>query len=533
MRGWLASVDVGSLSDRERVDLVAELERLKGAACAAQARATDHLRCSREQTAPQDAARSVGSEVALARRESPTLGDRFVGLSRALVHEMPATMRALSSGVVGERHAVAVVQATATLSVADRAEVDRRVGPLLGRLGVAAAGRAAGRVAAELDAASVVRRMEQAARSRRVTVRPAPDGMAYLSVLAPLRETVGAYAALRARAAAVVAGQCPEEGPDGRGVGAVMADTATRLLSGRAAGQVQPLEVHLVMTDTALLGPDAGSRARGGPGSGTAGGPTPTTPRGGSGSVMEPARIPGHGSVPAPVARAWVREADEGSVWLRRLYTGPDGRDLVAMDSRRRVFTGLLRRLLVLRDDVCVTPWCDGVIAHADHTRPVRQGGRTDLANGGGRCARCNYVKEAPGWRVRVTRPGPARELEVDTPLRRRYTSTPPPLLGWGWQPHTRGRDPDNATGPHAAERPDRHPDAVAAVNAGPDAVRPVAAPDIDAAEACSARSRPGVGAALGSPPILAAPVEPGVEPHGDPTGSVLERYLAGLLPAA
>ena len=359
VRAWLSSIDVGSLSDRERVDVVAELERLKGAASAAQARATDHLRRSREEAAPRDAARSVGSEVALARRESPSLGDRFVGLSRALVHEMPSTMRALTAGVIGERHAVVVVQATSTLSLADRAEVDRRVGPLLGRLGAGAAGRAARRVAAELDAASVVRRMEAAARSRRVTVRPAPDGMAYLTVLAPLRETVGAYAALRARAAAVVGGQCPEEGPDGRGVGAVMADTATRAMSGRAAGQVQPLEVHLVMTDTALLGPDARSRARGGSGSprpstdsvatsstatvaasskGTVmmSAPNPVAPLSPN-PVMEPARIPGHGSVPAPVARRWIREADEGSVWLRRLYTGPDGRDLVAMDSRRRV----------------------------------------------------------------------------------------------------------------------------------------------------------------------------------------------------
>ena len=182
----------------------------------------------------------MGSEIALARRESPSLGDRFVGMSRALVREMPSTMRALTAGVIGERHAVAVVQATSTLSLEDRAEVDRRVGPLLGRLGVGAAGRAARRVAAELDAASVVRRMEEAARSRRVTVRPAPDGMAYLTVLAPLRETVGAYAALRARATAVVGGQCPDEAPEGRGVGAVMADTATRLMSGRAVGQVQP-----------------------------------------------------------------------------------------------------------------------------------------------------------------------------------------------------------------------------------------------------------------------------------------------------
>ena len=88
-RAWLASVDTASLSDRERVELVAALERVKGAASAGQARATDALRCSREVVAPRDVARSVGSVVALARREPPSLGDRFVGLSRALVHEMP------------------------------------------------------------------------------------------------------------------------------------------------------------------------------------------------------------------------------------------------------------------------------------------------------------------------------------------------------------------------------------------------------------------------------------------------------------
>src|SRR5512139_2980735 len=248
-QAWLASVDVEALSDRERVDLVGALERLKGSASATQARATHALRCSRGRVAPQDVARSVGAEVALARRESPTLGDRFVGLSRALVTELPETMRALTAGAIQERHAVEVVQQSATLSAEDRAELDRRLGPVLGRLGVRATGNAARRVAAELDAAAVVRRMEAAVRSRRVTVRPAPDGMAYLTVLGPMPEVVGAYASLRARASAVVAGQCPEERPEGRGVGAVAADTALRLLSGREVGQVQPVEVHLVMTD--------------------------------------------------------------------------------------------------------------------------------------------------------------------------------------------------------------------------------------------------------------------------------------------
>ncbi len=417
-RERLSMIAVDELTDAERLELVTELERLKGGTSATQARAVDAVRESREATRPQDAARSVGSEVALARRESPTLGDRFVGLSRVLVHEMPTTMAALTRGEIGERHAVEVARETATLTREDRAEVDRRLAALGGRLSPRALGRAARRVAAELDAASVVRRIEAAAASRRVTVRPAPDGMAYLTVLAPLRDTVGAYACLRARAHAVVGGQALDEEPEGRGVGAVMADTATRLLSGRAVGQVQPVEVHLVVTDRALLGTGDPDR-----------------------SVMEPARIPSHGPVPAPVARAWVRGADEGSVWLRRLYTSPDGRDLVAMDSRRRLFTGLLRRMLVLRDDVCATPWCDAPIVQADHTHPARDDGSTSYTNGSGLCARCNQVKEAPGWQVHVVRGSP-REIEIKTPAGHAYRSLAPPLLGWGSDPP----DPDRGT---------------------------------------------------------------------------------------
>ncbi|MBM6400267.1 HNH endonuclease [Phycicoccus sonneratiae] len=423
-RSSLAEVDVAGLTDSERVDLISELERLKGAATAAQARATEAFRVSREETAPQDAARSVGSQVALARRESPTLGDRFVGLSRALVHELPATMAALTDGAIGERHAVEVARESATLTLEHRAEVDRRVGAVIGRLSPKAAGRAARRVAAELDAASVVRRMETAVASRRVTVRPAPDGMAWLTVLGPLRDVVGAYAALRTRAQSVVGGQCDDEPADGRGLGAVAADTALRSMAGLAPGQVQPVEVQLVITDRALLG--TGDPAA---------------------SLLAPARIPGHGPVPAPVARAWVRGAGEASVWLRRLYTSPDGRDLVAMDARRRLFTGLLRRMLVLRDDTCTTPWCDAPIVHADHAHPARDGGPTSYLNGSGTCARCNHAKESPGWAATVVRGSP-RQVELHTPTGHTYRSLAPPLLGWGTDP-----PPDDLTPASPLER--------------------------------------------------------------------------------
>ena len=170
-----------------------------------------------------------------------------MGLSRALVHEMPYAMAALAGGVIGERHAVAMVAATAVLSRGDRAEVDRRLGAVLGRPGVPGRiGCGSGRGRARRGVGG--RPDEAAVRSRRVTVRPAPDGMAYLSVLGPVPDVVGAHAALLARSRAVVGGQCEEEGPQGRGVGAVAADTALRLLSGRAVGEVTPVEVHLVMT---------------------------------------------------------------------------------------------------------------------------------------------------------------------------------------------------------------------------------------------------------------------------------------------
>jgi hypothetical protein len=407
-REWLATVDVAELPDRERVELIGELERLKGAAGAAQAGTTDALCASSSHARPQDAVRSVGSEVALARRCSPFLGDRYVRLAHALVHDLPHTMASLARGDIGELQALAVHAETAVLTPDDRAEVDERIAPALARLGPRAAGRAARRVAAEIDASAVDQRLKEAVAARKVSLRPAPDGMAYLTVLAPMRDVVGAHDALKARARTVVGGQDPEEDADGRGTAAVMADTATRLLAGLERGQVQPVEVHLVITDKALLGtgdPEA--------------------------SVMESARVPGHGPVPAPAARRWVREAPDGAVWLRRLYTGPDGRDLVAMDARRRYFSGLLRRMLVLRDDTCATPWCDAPIVHADHTEPAHSGGISTFLNGSGTCARCNLVKEAPGWRHTVIGESP-RRLSIRTPSGRVYEALAPPLLGWG-----------------------------------------------------------------------------------------------------
>jgi len=131
----------------------------------------------------------------------------------------------------------------------------------------------------------------------------------------------------------------------------------------------------------------------------------------------------------------------EAAVWLRRLFAHPVTGELVAMDSKARFFRGGLRRFLVVRDEVCRTPWCDAVVRHADHVVPVAEGGRTSAENGNGRCEQCNYVKDSPGWSTEPHVGSPAasdtgcqvgtgHQVETVTPTGHRYVSRPPPLPG-------------------------------------------------------------------------------------------------------
>lgn len=122
LRGWLTRVGPAgpsAASDGDSLDLIGELERLKASAAAAQARLTAAIADSREAeaTSREERAkitRSVGSQVALARRESPWRADRLVGLSKALTREMPHTLAALEAGDVSEWGATVMVRDTAT-----------------------------------------------------------------------------------------------------------------------------------------------------------------------------------------------------------------------------------------------------------------------------------------------------------------------------------------------------------------------------------------------------------------------------------
>ncbi|MGA8789889.1 MAG: DUF222 domain-containing protein [Paenarthrobacter sp.] len=403
-----ASSVSGDLIEQLRV-----LEEMKSAISALQARvavAFDLAQRAEQAEAGVPAAergQGVGAQVALARRESPNRGSRLLGLAKALVTEMPRTLAALKSGNLNEWRATLLVKETACLSVEDRCAVDEELAPDTGTFdgkgdkAIIAAAKAA---AYRRDPRSVVGRASRAAAERTVSLRPAPDTMTYLTALLPVAQGVAVYAALtRAADSARSSG-------DTRGRGQLMADTLTERITGTPGG-ISGINLDLVMTDRTLFQGDS-----------------------------EPARLKGYGIVPAEWGRELLGSGQTGqgpaaepdkefAVWLRRLYTAPVTGELLATDSKARLFTGGLRRFIETRDDSCRTPYCDAPIRHIDHVVPWRSGGRTSLANGAGLCEACNHTKESAGWSTKAM-PGDVHTLEISTPTGHTYQSQAPPLPG-------------------------------------------------------------------------------------------------------
>ncbi|MFG1932485.1 HNH endonuclease [Mycobacterium sp. NPDC048908] len=386
------------------VERIAWLEAVKSAAAAGQARAAAALaeaRRAAEAAAGVPAAkqgRGVASEVALARRESPNQGGRLLGLATALVHEMPHTLAAMECGALSEWRATLIARESACLSVAHRRLLDAEMCAEVAGLAGCGDGRISARakeIAARLDAAAVVDRAAKAEADRTATIRPAPDCMAYVTVLLPMRQGVGMWAALKRQADVTV---------DERSRGQVMADTAYERITGCPAEQPQSVALNLVMTDAALWGAD-----------------------------NAPAVVAGYGPIPASLAQQLVADAVTEATavaTLRRLYRHPGSGALVAMESRARLFPKGLAAFIGIRDRTCRTPYCDAPIRHRDHATPRNRGGPTSALNGLGECERCNYVKETPGWQVSTSEDNATHTADFVTPTGAAYRSTAPPLPG-------------------------------------------------------------------------------------------------------
>lgn len=416
VRGLRLASDSAGLIDQLR-----GLEDLKSAVAGIQARVAVAFDAA-QRRAQSDAGvpagelgQGVAAQIALARRESPSRGGRLLGLAKALVSEMPHTLAALDSGRLNEWRATLLVKETACLSAADRCAVDEELSADTGTFNgagdraIVAAARAA---SYRRDPHSVTKRASNAAAERNVSLRPAPDTMTYLTALLPVAQGVAVYASLSRHA------DTARSGGDIRSRGQIMADALVERSTGTPGG-ITGVEIQLVMTERTLLQADS-----------------------------EPARLTGYGIVPAAWARTFISPGEravhptsavhptktgassqEFMVWLRRLYTAPGTGELVAMDSRARLFPAGLRRFIQARDDSCRTPYCDAPIRHFDHVFPWHTGGTTSLSNAAGLCEACNHTKENPGWTTKPS-PGARHTIEYRTPTDHIYQSTAPPLPG-------------------------------------------------------------------------------------------------------
>ncbi len=397
---------------------------------------------ARAGVAAEQQGRGVAAQVALARRESPHRGQQHLGLARVLTREMPHTLAAFRQGRVSEWRTMLMARETACLELAERRAVDEEVAgapAAFAALGDRQVVVACQRLAARLDQKAVVARRRRAESERRVSLRPAPETMSQLSALLPVAQGVAVYAAL------VRSADTARAGGDARSRGQIMADTLVERVTGQSSAPGVPLRVNLVLSDRTLLGPiggGGGGDGDGGDGDGDGGDGDGDGGHGGAdcGDGGDPAQLVAPVSLrpscrprwPAIwCSRAWPVTGRRNRVrtTLRRLYASPDSGQLVALESRSRLFPRALGELIRLRDQTCRTPWCDAPIRHTDHVVAQPRAGRPSYGNGQGLCQACNHAKQAPGWSARP-RPGPAHEVETTTPTGHRYRSTAPPVLG-------------------------------------------------------------------------------------------------------
>ncbi len=443
MVGRLTEDGCTGSDDAERITQIRLLETLKSVASAVQAQLTVAFAASREaelarvatESIRDRARRDVGAQIGLARRVSPRAGARLVGLATILTGEMPHLMGALRRGRLDEYQALLVAGETATLSREHRQLVDSGLAARYGSMTPTQARGAAAGMGYALDPEQAVRRAAKAHSDRRVSLRPAPDTMTYLTALLPVVDGVAVLAALSRHAASATARG------DVRGKGALMADELVARLVRPGARSADASGGGQEVTDTRTVGAGGDGDKLGDNGVPESGAsPTanlPGVPAGVDIEIqlvmtdrtlldgdMEPAILSGHGPIPAPLARHLIRGADpHTTTWVRRLYTDPDTRELTGADARRRLFSRAARKFLVARDQVCRTPWCGAPIQHADHTTPYADGGATDITNGAGLCAACNQTKEHPGW---ISETVDGTTILITTPTGHRYRSRPP-----------------------------------------------------------------------------------------------------------
>lgn len=353
------------------------------------------------------AMRSVAAEIAAATRTSDRTVRVRMNDAHALVHDFPATYRALAIGEISAGHAAVVLEAGSSISDDDARErfetaVLRRAASLTpGRLRPIAVA-----VAEQMRPDGIVERHRDARRGRGVQVRDLDDGMAELLATLPAVLAHGIRDRLTQMAKTVVDAEAAEpRGGDHAG-------TTER----RTLDQVRADVLADTLLGGAPLAHGDGIDAIRGAVQVTV--PVLTL----AGLADDAAFLSGTGPVDGESAR---RLAGSASGW-DRVMTHPVSGAVLAVDRYRP--SDELRRSLRVRDEHCRFPGCRRAALRCDldHTHDAALGGQTSADNLAHLCRFHHTLKHQSSWQVENLGDG---RLRWTSPIGRTYIDSPASTL--------------------------------------------------------------------------------------------------------
>ena len=399
--GGGVGLDPTSLSRRECIDLLGEVERQKARLEAVQVRVLAELsvRCavSDEQLDKQ----WLREEVACVLRvSSPTAAARL-DLAREVTGRLPAALAALESGDVSAPMVRRLAETTSPFDDVTAGGVARRVLVRAAGQTFAQFAQALRRAVLAADARGQVQRHAVAVEGRRVCRRAAEDGMGELWSLLPADDVARCWHAVDTAAhrsalrAAHAAETDPHAAVDERTMDQRRAEAYVALLTG------QPVDGAPEAVDRRPVG--TGRAARRARRQRRAQRPGPAVHVTVALSTLlgldeQPGELAGHGPVPAQLARRIA--ADPTGTW-RRLGTDDYGGLLDFGRTRYRPPAVLVNHVRA-RDVTCRFPTCHrrAVLCELDHVWSWDHDGVTADHNLHPLCPRHHHLKHEAGWAV-------------------------------------------------------------------------------------------------------------------------------------
>ena len=400
------------------IDSIAELERLKAALDANQAEMIEQARewaqvievtagvpDSSGWNAEVRARRVIVTEIATALRIPERTAESLVAESHELIHNLPATFRALAEGSISRRHASKLADHARSLPDADLADFEAAVLPHAMRLTVAQFDRRARQVRERTHPESIDTRHRDAFERRAVTIEHGRDGMCGLFVPMPAAKAEGIFNRLTDMAQELRRFES--------GLGADAGRSTVRTLDQLRADLLVKLllDGQLIPDDGQLHADLSGIR------------PTvlvtvPVLTL--LGRSDEPATLEGYGPIDYDTALDLAASATS----FIRILTHPETGTVLSVGRDRYRPPADLRTWLRVSDVTCRFPGCSrsARICEVDHTRDWLFGGVTAHDNLAHLCPAHHHLKHQTGWTVEQL---PGRILQWTSPTGRIYVTEP------------------------------------------------------------------------------------------------------------